>query len=682
MSVSPVTPQYKAPNVLVYFLLTAAYVISGKLGLMLALAPGYASPIFPPAGIAIAAMLMGGRKMLPWIFLASLSLNLWVGQQFDVINFEVAVVIAIASTLQAAIGGWALRSMIGYPTMLDQKREVLLFLIVVPLICLVSAAFSVSGLWMFGIIDGSALLKSFSTWWVGDTLGVMIMFPLTMIIAGEPRALWRSRLTTVAIPIVAILAIFVVIYIKSSQWETSESLSDFRQMSQQSVDQIQERYEDQTTLLELVNEFFQHDAGDPVTREAFHRFVQKSLQRFPMIQALEWVPYVDATRRASFVAAQRHDFPAFDIRERDAAGILQRAGDRASFYPVTYLEPRTGNEPALGFDLASNKIRKETINLAIKNGMVTASAAVKLVQENQQQAGLLLLFAIRPHDEKSDLVLTVLRMSDFMEKTLQNNRSMLYTRLLDLDDRQTLYDNFAAKTQDPLFIRTFAFGSRHYRLETAPTSAYYAQHSTWKSWFVLVLGNLFAGLFGAFLLVDTGHAARIESEVIDRTRRLTESEARLRIMLENEVVGIVATRDRIIQWANPAYEKLLGYQAEELNGIATRMIFSSEEAYQSFGKNAYPVINAGGIYRAELVYQCKDGSLINVDVSGGLLNAQTGETLWAAVDITARVKNELALQKESEKNLALLRNASDGIHILDYDGNIIEASDSFCAMLG
>lgn len=47
------------------------------------------------------------------------------------------------------------------------------------------------------------------------------------------------------------------------------------------------------------------------------------------------------------------------------------------------------------------------------------------------------------------------------------------------------------------------------------------------------------------------------------------------------------------------------------------------------------------------------------------------------------LQNEkIALKRESEKNLALLRNASDGIHILDVEGNIIEASDSFCAMLG
>jgi hypothetical protein len=46
--------------------LTVGYVASGKLALLLAVPPGYASPIFPPAGIAIAAMLIGGPATLPW----------------------------------------------------------------------------------------------------------------------------------------------------------------------------------------------------------------------------------------------------------------------------------------------------------------------------------------------------------------------------------------------------------------------------------------------------------------------------------------------------------------------------------------------------------------------------------------------------------------------------------------
>ncbi len=64
-----------------------------------------------------------------------------------------------------------------------------------------------------------------------------------------------------------------------------------------------------------------------------------------------------------------------------------------------------------------------------------------------------------------------------------------------------------------------------------------------------------------------------------------------------------------------------------------------------------------------------------------LKNTQQGVVI-SHENITQRKLTEQAVLRESEKNLALLHNASDGIHILDTEGNIIEISDSFCAMLG
>jgi hypothetical protein len=54
---------------LFYPLLAASYVATGRLGLLLAVPPGYATAIFPPAGIAAAAMLVAGPASLPWTFL-------------------------------------------------------------------------------------------------------------------------------------------------------------------------------------------------------------------------------------------------------------------------------------------------------------------------------------------------------------------------------------------------------------------------------------------------------------------------------------------------------------------------------------------------------------------------------------------------------------------------------------
>ena len=61
-----------------------------------------------------------------------------------------------------------------------------------------------------------------------------------------------------------------------------------------------------------------------------------------------------------------------------------------------------------------------------------------------------------------------------------------------------------------------------------------------------------------------------------------------------------------------------------------------------------------------------------------------GSILWHGyiADVTEQMQYEQKLKIESEKNSALLRSASDGIHIIDAEGNLIEVSDSFCSMLG
>ena len=72
-------PSAAGRRLLAYLSLTLAYIVTGKLALLLAVPPGYASPIFPPAGIAVAATLMSGPATLPWICIGSLRLKIWTG---------------------------------------------------------------------------------------------------------------------------------------------------------------------------------------------------------------------------------------------------------------------------------------------------------------------------------------------------------------------------------------------------------------------------------------------------------------------------------------------------------------------------------------------------------------------------------------------------------------------------
>lgn len=567
---APISPPY-IRNLFAHLLLTAAYVLAGKLGLMLALPIGYASPIFPAAGIAIAAALIGGRRTLPWIFLSSFLLNIWVGYstnpQFNGTSFIVASTIAIASVTHAAIGGWGLRRVLGCQPTLAQGSEILHFMLLMPVICLTSAGLSVGGLWALGIVDATNFSVNFARWWIGDTLGVIVVFPLVMIVAGEPRGLWKSRTFTVALPMLLGLTLLVGIFLKINRWEQADSLIEFRQYSYQALNQVKAKLEEQDLLLEQTGALFTSDPHQQFSRNKFHHFLEHALIRFPMIQAVEWVPKVDAAQRAGFEKFQRDDLAGFSILESDTKGGLQRAGERDEYYPVTYVEPLAGNEPAVGFDLASNAVRRQAISKAIHTGISVISAPMKLVQERQEQAGVLMMLAVNSHNGQSGVVLSVLRMGNFMDKLLTDTRPSLYTRLIDLDERKTVYDNFAPGALYVAYEQVFEYGTRHYRLETAPTPAYIREHRGWQSWGILAVGGVGTGLMGSLLLLGTGYTFRMKQEVADRTKQLSESEERFRTLIENLHVGVLLqSPTATILLSNKRALELLGLSEDQLLG--------------------------------------------------------------------------------------------------------------------
>ena len=219
-------------------LLAAAYAITGKLALLLAVPPGYASPIFPPAGIAVAAVLISGHPTLPWVFLGSFLLNVWTGSTIAPLptSIAAAIIIGLSSTLQAALGGAVLRRAVGYPTALDNGRDLSRFLLLSPVYCLTSATLSLSCLWAIGVVRWGDLPRSWVSWWIGDTLGVLMVLPLMLVAIGQPPDLWRRRTLPVALPMLLFFVLFVTIYVRVSQWEHDEVLVDFRRLSQEVVD--------------------------------------------------------------------------------------------------------------------------------------------------------------------------------------------------------------------------------------------------------------------------------------------------------------------------------------------------------------------------------------------------------------------------------------------------------------
>ncbi len=524
--------------------LTLAYVVTGKLALMLAVPPGYASPIFPPAGIAVAGMLIGGSITLPWTFLGSLLLNIWIGysagHRFDEVSIAAAIVIAAASTLQAAVGGSVLRRAVGYPTRLDNGRELARFLLLSPIFCLTSATLSLGGLLALGVVKLPELVTSWVSWWIGDTLGILLVLPLMLVIAGQPEALWRSRAGPVALPMVLFFALFIAIFIRVSKWEHKDALLEFRLLSQEIVDKIGTGLKEQEVFLEQLERSFSGPA--PLSRADFHRLVQSLLRRSPTIQAVKWAPQIESGQREAFEAAQQGDLPGFEIREIDASGQRRRAGERARFLPVTYVEPLKGNEHIVGFDLASEAGRRTAVEETLDTRTVIATPPIRLVQEQGEQVGILLVYAVQEGSNGVGVVSVALRMGTFMTEVLAPVASMIDVRLIDLERQKVLHGGFSPGAGGAPFSDGFTFGGRRYGVETAPTESYMTGHRSWQSWAVLMIGVFSTGLLGALLLLGSGYTRRIEMVVDERTRDLASVNRRLEIEIRERQQAEAALR--------------------------------------------------------------------------------------------------------------------------------------------
>ncbi|MDD5100985.1 MAG: MASE1 domain-containing protein, partial [Syntrophales bacterium] len=135
-----------------------AYALLGAVGLTLAIPPGYASPVFPASGLALACALWFGRRVLTGVWLGSALLNLshaWLNGTLGPTTAAAAILIATGATVQAWAGSWFVNRRMG-PAWRDLIREQDSFRFLLYggiLACVLSAAFGVSGLSFLGIIE-------------------------------------------------------------------------------------------------------------------------------------------------------------------------------------------------------------------------------------------------------------------------------------------------------------------------------------------------------------------------------------------------------------------------------------------------------------------------------------------------------------------------------------------------
>lgn len=524
------------------------------------------------------------------------------------------------------------------------------------------------------------------------------------------RRHYRSLVITICVGVVLSLMMFAVV----RAWERRGTQLSFERAAHDRIAAVRREIENDVEVLQAVAAFFA--ASREVERHEFRAFVNFLLAPRPSIQALEWIPRVPETQRAAYEAAARQQgYPNFQITERRAQGEMVRAGRRAEYFPVYYVEPYQGNEIALGFDVASHPTRLDALHAARDAGEMVATTRTTLVQGSRDQFGFLISLPVyrqgaptatvdNRRENLVGFILGVFRIGDIV------NKSLTYLKPQNIDIQ--VVDTSAPPGKRLLHVHAPGAGPEAARLPEADETTYQhglhavdtftvagrtwlvlctpAPHFThavrnWQSWGALGVGLLFTVLATAYLSMHVDRTAQIEHLVQQRTAELSTanqalethmtermhveealrtSEEYLRTVVDSVLDGIITIDARgMVLSFNLAAGKIFGYETADIIGknVTTLMPEPYRSEHDGYLANYVRTGEAKiiGIGR-EVVGQRKDGSTFPVDLAISEVHLDERRMFVGITrDITERQEAAEALRQAKEAAEAATRAKSE-----------------------
>src|SRR5438046_1656461 len=183
-------------------ILAVIYFIAGKLGLMLASLHASASPVWPPAGIALAASLLLGYRAWPAIFIGAFLVNVTTAG-----NLATSFAIATGNTLEALVGAWLVNRFASGTNVFDRPQGVFKFALAAGISAIISPAFGVTSLGVAGFADWANYGAIWLTWWLGDVTGDLVFTPLVLLWSVASKRRWNKKESAEVSRIILLLAL-------------------------------------------------------------------------------------------------------------------------------------------------------------------------------------------------------------------------------------------------------------------------------------------------------------------------------------------------------------------------------------------------------------------------------------------------------------------------------------------
>ncbi|HZE37132.1 MAG TPA: MASE1 domain-containing protein, partial [Candidatus Eisenbacteria bacterium] len=181
-------PGLRPADLLALFLVAALYILAAKLGLKLAFVHASATAVWPPAGIALAALLLRGYRMWPAVFIGAFVANITTAG-----SIGTSLGIGAGNTLEAVAGTYLVTRFASGRHAFARGQDVIKFFVLAALVSTtVSATIGVGSLVVGGFAPSSNALPIWRTWWLGDAAGDALFAPLLILWAKSPRPRWGA----------------------------------------------------------------------------------------------------------------------------------------------------------------------------------------------------------------------------------------------------------------------------------------------------------------------------------------------------------------------------------------------------------------------------------------------------------------------------------------------------------
>lgn len=189
--------------------LAGVYVGSGRLGLSLGAANGFATLVWLPSGLSTTALFLWGFRLWPAIALGAFLTNLITGAPV-----LVAAGISIGNVLEAIVCTALLKHARVRPALTTLHDVLALVLLAAPPGTLISATLGVGSLWLGGIIAWSSAPVTWCTWWFGDTMSLLLLLPFLSTWSAHPLAIpCGKRLLELGLLSVCVLVIGLFVFL-------------------------------------------------------------------------------------------------------------------------------------------------------------------------------------------------------------------------------------------------------------------------------------------------------------------------------------------------------------------------------------------------------------------------------------------------------------------------------------